>query len=342
MSAERRNAQVRAELLSLAAQKVISPEQLEKLNERYPVSRFDLASLTRWFSIFGAVAMGAGLIMLAPHLVSWKVLIDLGLAAATAGSLVTGRWFAPARGLPRIAAALELLGALALQGLTVALAAQFSTGSKNWPALVGVDAALLLVLAYLLANRLVLIVAAVNLFFFFGGETGYVSGWGAYWLGMDYPLRFFGAGLVTLGIAYAHARWLTGARQGFARVWAHVGMLDLHLALWFFAVFGYYRGELRWDGTEAQRLGFSVLWALVSVACLWGASRTGLRLLRGYGLTFLTLNAFTFYGQFVAYRSAELWFVHLLVVGGALVGLGMWAERVRLRHRRSAGVDPTA
>jgi hypothetical protein len=217
---------------------------------------------------------------------------------------------------------------MALQGLTMALAYQFSRGSDNWPALVGVDTALTLALAYALPNRLVLILAAINLFTFFGGETGYLAGWGAYWLGMNYPLRFVAAGLVTLGLAWGHARWLQGARQGFARVWAHVGMLDLHLALWFFAVFGYYNGEVHWDGTEAQRLGFSALWALVAIACLYLASRLGLRLLRGYGLTFLTINAFTFYGQFVAYHSGELWFIHLLVIGGALVGLGFWVERM--------------
>jgi hypothetical protein len=34
----------------------------------------------------------------------------------------------------------------------------------------------------------------------FGAETGYVSGWGAYWLGMNYPVRFifFGGALLAL------------------------------------------------------------------------------------------------------------------------------------------------
>ncbi|EPQ9345011.1 DUF2157 domain-containing protein, partial [Klebsiella quasipneumoniae] len=34
----------------------------------------------------------------------------------------------------------------------------------------------------------------------FGAETGYVSGWGAYWLGMNYPIRFvlFGGALLAL------------------------------------------------------------------------------------------------------------------------------------------------
>jgi hypothetical protein len=34
----------------------------------------------------------------------------------------------------------------------------------------------------------------------FGAETGYMSGWGAYWLGMNYPVRFifFGGALLAL------------------------------------------------------------------------------------------------------------------------------------------------
>ncbi|MFN6887354.1 DUF2157 domain-containing protein, partial [Proteus mirabilis] len=32
----------------------------------------------------------------------------------------------------------------------------------------------------------------------FGAKTGYMSGWGAYWLGMNYPIRFvlFGSALL--------------------------------------------------------------------------------------------------------------------------------------------------
>ena len=51
----------------------------------------------------------------------------------------------------------------------------------------------------------------------FGGETGYVSGWGMYWLGMSYPMRFVAAGAVSLVVAWLHARY-GGPFQHFARV----------------------------------------------------------------------------------------------------------------------------
>jgi hypothetical protein len=92
-------------------------------------------------------------------------------------------------------------------------------------------------------------------------------------------------------------------------------------------VFGWYTDEVRWDGTAAQRLAFSALWAGVALACVLSAARTGLRLLRAYGLTFLLVDAYTFYFQFVAWNSAEVWYLHLLVLGGGLLGGGLFLER---------------
>ena len=41
----------------------------------------------------------------------------------------------------------------------------------------------------------------------FGAQTGYMSGWGAYWLGMNYPVRFifFGGALLALWLEGPHA-----------------------------------------------------------------------------------------------------------------------------------------
>ena len=102
-------------------------------------------------------------------------------------------------------AALEMTGGFALQGLIFVLAVDFSHGSKNWPALIGIQSLALAILGYALKNRLVLIHAAVCFFVFFGGETGYESGWGAYWLSMTYPVRFLAVGFVFLAIAWLHA-----------------------------------------------------------------------------------------------------------------------------------------
>jgi hypothetical protein len=323
------NAKIGSELDLLAAQKLLTDDQVARLKERYPTGKWDLVSLARWLTILGAVAAGGGVVLLGAQLEAWRTLLEVTLAAVTIGLLILARWFArrlPA--MPRTAAALELCASFALQGLTVELALHYSTGSKNWPGLVGVQAALAGVLAYALGNRLVLIHALCNFFLFFGGETGYVSGWGAYWLGMNYPLRFLAAGLVSLGVAHFHARG--GPRwRGFSRVYLHFGLLIAHFALWFFSVFGYFETDVRWNGTEGERVAFSIAWAAISAGSLWAGSRIGLSTIRAYGLVFLILDCYTFYFQFVVANSFILWWLHLLLVGGSLVLLAVRVERTR-------------
>ncbi len=50
----------------------------------------------------------------------------------------------------------------------------------------------------LVSIELVWIFALLSLGSWFGAETGYVSGWGAYYLGMNYPMRFVLFGIVLL------------------------------------------------------------------------------------------------------------------------------------------------
>jgi hypothetical protein len=258
---------------------------------------------------------------------------------ATIGFILLGRYLGQSRGLVKTGAALEMAGGFALQGLTFLLAVDFSTGSKNWPALIGVQAALLAALAYLLRNRLILIHAGVCFFIFFGGETGYVSGWGAYWLAMTYPVRFFLAGIAFLCVAWLHATLMQGPYQGFSRVYAHLGLLDIHFSLWFLSVFGYFEKQVRWSGNSGERVAFSMFWGLVSVASMFLAGALGRPILRSYGMTFLIINLYTFYFQFVVANSAEAWWAHLLLVGGSLVGVGFLVER---KLRRPSSTSPPA
>ncbi len=325
------NAAVVAELAALQTAGVLAAGQVSAIAERYPVGAWNVVPLVRWFTLLGALGAGAGAVILASELVDALRLGEAGLALACGLLLFFARRVA-ARQLQRTAAAMELAAGFALQGLVTALAVDFSTGSENWPALIGVQAVLLLALAYVLDNRLVLIHATVCLFVWFGGETGYVSGWGAYYLGMTYPVRFLGAALAALGVAYAHYRFLP-RYQHFSRVWAHFGLLVAHFSLWFLAVFGYFEDQVRWSGTEAERVAFSALWAAVSVGCMVAGAKLGQAMLRAYGLVFLIIDVYTFYFQFVVANSGGLWFLHLLLVGGSMVGLGFWLER-RLRAYR--------
>ncbi|HKV46511.1 MAG TPA: hypothetical protein VJN69_00365 [Candidatus Acidoferrales bacterium] len=333
------NRRINAEVDVLVAQNVLSARDAKKIAERYPTTPWDLLVLVRWFTILGAVVAGAGVVILANEYVKAIHLAEAGLSLATVGLIWLGRYLARAKGLMKTGAALEMTGGFALQGLIFVLAIDFSHGSKNWPALIGIQSLTLAMLAYALKNRLMLIHAAICFFVFFGGETGYESGWGAYWLEMTYPLRFLAVGFVFVAIAWLHAAAFEREYQNFSRVYAHLGVIDINFALWFLSVFGYFEETVRWSASDGERAAFSGLWALVSLLSLWLAGVIGQGILKSYGMTFLIINIYTFYFQFVVDKSAALWWLHLLIVGGSLVGLGFVFER-RLRHPASPQESP--
>lgn len=332
---------VHAELDELAARDILTWEQAYKLKDRYPVAPRGLGVLVTVFAVIGALAAVAGIgVLMQEHLialwnflkerVNWYLAAEGSLLLAFAALLLQGSRLKALRPRPRLGEVFELAAAFALQGLTVVMAKHYATGSDNWPALLGIDAALLLLLAYAVGNRLILWYALADFFFYFGAETGYVSGWGAYYLGMTYPVRFLGIGLLTLGAAWVHGMLVRGRLANFSRVYAHYGLLLINLSLWFLSLFGYFENRnVRWSGTEGERLIFSTLWAVASVASLLAGAKTGLKLLRGYGLTFLIINLYTFYFQFVVANSGAVWFVHLLVTGGSMLWLGFHMEKVK-------------
>jgi len=333
------NRRIGAELEQLVSLEILTPAQARRIAELYPSTQWNILVLVRWFTILGAVTAGTGLVILSKEYVSALRLGEAGLLLALVGFIVLGRYLERSRGLEKTGAALEMAGGFALQGLMFLLAIDFSTGSKNWPALIGIQSAALALLAYALQNRLVLIHAGVCFFVFFGGETGYMSGWGAYWLEMTYPVRFLAAGIGFLCVAWIHAVAMRGAYQAFSRVYAHLGLLDIHFALWFLAVFGYFERVADWSGKAPERVAFSVVWALASLASIFLAGVIGQRILRSYGLTFLVINLYTFYFQFVIAKSLEAWWFHLLLVGGSLVWVGFVLER-NLRRPPAAPAQP--
>ncbi len=321
------NRGVVAELHRLEGTGILTPVQRQKIAVRYPTETWDIVSLVRVFTILGAISAGAGAVVLANQHFNTLRLLEVGLALAVM-SLLAGARVVRAREMPRTAAAMEMGAGFAVQGFTTALAIDLSTGSKNWPSLVGIQTVVLAAMAYALTNRLVLAHAAVTCFVWFGGETGYVSGWGMYWLGMTYPMRFAIAGTIAMGVGWAHAEF-DGPYQPFSRVYAHFGAFVLNVALWLMSIFG----DFNLDGSGSQRssdaelVAFTVAWALVSVAFIFAGARWGIGLLRSYGVIFLIINVYTFYFQFVAAKSPEFWFVHLLIAGGTLLALGFQLER---------------
>ena len=197
---------------------------------------------------------------------------------------------------------------------------------------------LLLVLSYALNNVLLLVLGAVVFFTWFGGETGYSSSWGAYWFGMNYPLRFFGISLVITLMGLVHLRAERGplARfHGFSKVWISFGLFLANMALWLLSIFGNF-GEIDHPdmrGGAGEIALFNALWFAFNLALVGVGLRFSYRMVKAYGITFFIIQIYTL---FFTQLSEHLgWLASLLIAGGSALGLAFWLEVVRRKQHEA-------
>ncbi len=328
---------LRAEIDTLRREGVIDGKLHVELLQQYPASQWDFSSLGRWFLFFGAITVAAGLAILGTtifELTLQNLAIALGVAAAVcffAGSKLG------TRGLAWTSRSIELLGAFAIIGLSFTLGVIYSSGSGNWPMLLLFDMLVLLPLAYIRRNVLLLVLNVILFFTWFGGVTGYVSGWGAYFFGMNYPMRFLFAGLLMVGMSLIHRdaeQNRLKAYDGFFKVWLSGGIFFSEMSLWLMSLFGNF-GDIwkSYSESSGELFFFGTLWAAFNAALLWLGSRYQLPMLRGYAITFLIIQGYTLYFWKIARHMGFI--AATFVAGAATLGLVIYMESKR-RARRVA------
>ena len=331
MNPRRLQSVVRSQIDTLRREGVIDGELHATLLERYPASRWDYSTLGRWFLFFGAISAAAGLVLLGKTIFEFTleklaVLLTVVAIACFLGGLKLNN-----RGLIWTARSSELLGAFAIIGMTFTFGIIYSSGSGNWPMLLLIDMFVLLPLAYIRRNVLLLVLNVIVFFTWFGGVTGYVSGWGAYFFGMNYPMRFLIAGLLMVGMSLIHRNAEQDrlkAYDGFFKVWLSGGVFFSEMSLWLMSLFGNF-GSI-WGGhreTSGELFFFGLLWAAFNAALLWFGSRHQLRMLRGYAITFLIIQGYTLYFWKIALHMGFIGAT--FVAGAATIGLVVYMESKR-------------
>lgn len=168
---------------------------------------------------------------------------------------------------------------------------------------------------------------------YFGAATGYMSGWGAYWLSMNYPLRFVLFGAVLLALCVAAKPWL--ATRGLFTVSKSMGLLYLFIALWILSIFGSDDLDSWYATSPSMLLPWALLFAVAAIIAVWISLQHDDGMLRGYGLTFLGINLYTRYFEY--FWNTQYKVVFFLVLAVALALTGRYAEKVwRLGQRPRA------
>jgi hypothetical protein len=209
-------------------------------------------------------------------------------------------------------------GVLGIAGSIACLGKALDNGSGHYSLLILLAAVVYGVLGLALDSKLIWLFSLMSLGGWFGAETGYASGWGAYYLGMAYPMRF-----VLFGLALTLASLLMLRRPALAEffgVTRVMGLLYLFIALWILSIFGNYSGYDSWArASHGALFQWSVYFAVAAGVAIYLGLRNDDSVLRGFGVTFLGINLYTRFFEyfwdglhkaiFFAILAVSFWFI---------------------------------
>jgi hypothetical protein len=180
--------------------------------------------------------------------------------------------------------AIFFLGVLVTAGAIYQLGLALDTGSGHFPILLLLSFLIYPILGVAVASNLIWVFAIASLGGWMGTETGYMSGWGAYYLGMNYPLRFVLFGGVLTACALALETHQTAKR--FFRSTLTMGLLYLFIALWIMSIFGNYGDMHSWEQVKQIELfHWSILFGLVACGAIYHGLKYDNGITKGFGLT---------------------------------------------------------
>jgi hypothetical protein len=225
--------------------------------------------------------------------------------------------------------AIFFLGVLATAGVIALLGVAFDTGSGHYSLLLLLSFIVYAVLGVLLESNLIWVFALMSLGSWMGTETGYMSGWGAYYLGMNYPLRFVLFGALLTGTAIALEQHPIGGR--FYRSTLVMGLLYLFIALWIMSIFGNYGDMSQWERVKQIELfHWSLIFGAVAGWAIWYGLRhdNDMTNTRFFELFWDSLHKAVFF----AILAASFWYI-----GSKAETIWNVGKREESRQPKSAG-----
>lgn len=318
------------------AEKLLSREQGQRLLESCEVAEFDWKRLARysfWIAIICImIAVGAAVaddfirellaqLFTAPD--SVKCLITAGIAAVFYYCGVQRMAGSPEKVYSN--EAILFLGVLSTAGSVAFLGRAIDTGSGHFSLLIFFAALIYGVLGLWFRSQLVWVFSLLSLASWMGTETGYMSGWGAYYLGMNYPLRFVLFGLVLTAGSIVFSHW--PARRDFTASTRAMGLLNLFIALWILSIFGNYGDIDQWRQVKQIELfHWSLVFAIAAIASIYHGIKEDDGMTRGFGITFLFINLYTRFFEYFWNSTHKAIFFAILAL--SFWFLGSRAEKI--------------
>lgn len=219
--------------------------------------------------------------------------------------------------------ALLFLGVLATAGSIAYLGRAADAGAGHFSLLFLLAAIVYGLLGWWFSSKMIWIFSLVSMGSWLGTETGYMSGWGAYYLGMNYPLRFVLFGIVLT----CSSRVFKDIRRDFLAPTRIMGLLYLFITLWIMSIFGNYGSISQWETARQMELfHWSLAFGLASVAAIYHGIKQDDGMTRGFGLVFLFINLYTRFFEYFWDNVHKA--VFFIILAASFWYLGSRAEKI--------------
>jgi hypothetical protein len=218
------------------------------------------------------------------------------------------------------------LGVLATAASVAYIGKILDSGSGHFSLLLLLATIIYATLGLWFPSKLVWIFALLSMGSWFGAETGYASGWGAYYLGMNYPMRFVMFGVALLAASsFIFKPWTE--RTDFISSTRAIGLLYLFIALWIMSIFGNYGDSESWASIrQFELLHWSLIFGAVSIASIYHGVKYDDGMTRGFGITFIFINLYTRFFELFWDSTHKAIFFALLAI--SFWYLGSRAEKI--------------
>ena len=169
-------------------------------------------------------------------------------------------------------------------------------------------------------SKIAWIFTIVSLAIWYGTETGYVSGQGGYYLGMNYALRFALFGFVITLMSFVFG--LFKKLAFFRKTTLILGLLFLFDSLWMLSIFGNTNGDWgTWMGfNKTHYIAWGLIFGLIAIAAIVHGLKYDDSISRGFGITFLFINLYSRYFEYFWNITHKAIFFFILALTFWLIG----------------------
>lgn len=314
---------------------VISEEESKKLKDSIELAKFDWTRMAKYSFWIAGISIAISIFAILADDVIMEFVKQIFRMPALVKSLLFGfcsggfyyMGFYRRRSKPQKAFTNEFLlfiGAIFTGASIGFLGAALDNGSGHFSILILIGSIIYLAIGAFFPSAPMWVLGMLSLGSWFGTETGYLSGGGAYFLGMNYPLRFivFGAIAIVVSFLFQNSKFRYIARSTYI-----IGLLNLFIALWIMSIFGNYGDMYSWHAASIVERFF---WSLIFCAAAIGSIVWGLKnddgVARGFGITFLFINFYTKYFEYFWSVSHKAIFFGILGISFWLIG--RYSEKV--------------